>query len=95
MDRLDLFKQLQTSCQQKAVFHGKRSYWQYFTDSLQYLADLEEGRIVDRSRLDHIHIGGVAVREMADQGLDDFIEKLCAAQEEVRKMIDEGDNETR
>ena len=87
MNRLEYFKRLQQTCQAKTAFHGQKSFWQYLSDSLQYLIDVEEGTTDDRSRLGTISIGGVAVHE--NVGDDVLVEELCMADVERQKMINE------
>jgi hypothetical protein len=88
MNRIEFFKDVQLECKKKLVYHGDGSYWKYFVDNLQYLIDLVEGKTTDPSRLAKISIGGVAVREMKGEGAA-IVERLCAVDDEIRKMIDE------
>src|SRR5690349_13347475 len=87
VSRLEFFNGVKSACDKKIAFHGRNSFWQYLSDNLQYLIDLEQGTTSDRSRLKDIHIGGVAVHEI--HGEDELTEQLCAVQAEIDHMIDE------
>jgi len=86
MTRIQTFIDALTAIRKLAADHTHSKPIASAIEQLEYLIAVEDGLEVDRSRLDTINIGLIAVREI--EGLDeDAAEKLHEAAFEARQMI--------
>ncbi len=88
-NRVAYFEDLLKRCKEGLAQHPDMIPLTWIIDQLEYLINLELGINDDKSRLEKINIGWIAVRDMDGYEDEDLIESLCLISQEVNSMRQE------